>query len=137
LKRNDLLSDFAAPIHGGLNYQMGMSLNRLLDQPALPGAELEIVKAPGSLKGRRIPIAESLLAGRTPWCSLVLPDEQISAQHLRVFRAKTGGRYWVEDLKSTNGTYLNGKRVRRAVLNDGAVLQAGSIEMVVRLVGQR
>ena len=50
------------------------------------------------------------VAGRMPDCDLVLPDESVSRRHAR-FLQKPDGLY-VEDLRSRNGTYVNGRRIR-------------------------
>jgi pSer/pThr/pTyr-binding forkhead associated (FHA) protein len=65
--------------------------------------------------------------GRSPTCDLVLPSDQfpmVGTEHLIVRTA--GGQCWVEDLKSKNGTYLNGNRVENAQLAPGDVLQLGA-----------
>lgn len=51
-----------------------------------------------------------IFLGRSPECDIVLADNSVSRRHARVFRGKDG--IWVEDLNSTNGTYLNGKRLK-------------------------
>ena len=65
--------------------------------------------------------------GRSPTCDLVLPSDQfpmVGTEHLVV--RTTGDQCWVEDLKSKNGTYLNGHRVVNAQLAPGDVLQLGA-----------
>jgi two-component system cell cycle response regulator len=64
-----------------------------------------------------------LRLGRHPTSSLVIDDEGISRSHARITRK--GNAYFVEDLKSSNGTYVNGTRVDTAELCDGTLLQLG------------
>ncbi|HEX4335744.1 MAG TPA: GGDEF domain-containing protein [Polyangiaceae bacterium] len=65
-----------------------------------------------------------LRIGRHPTSSLVIDDEGISRSHARIVRK--GSTYFVEDLGSANGTYVNGVRVEIAAeLADGSLLQLG------------
>lgn len=50
-----------------------------------------------------------LTIGRDPACDLVLDDEAVSGQHLRL--SYHHGQWWAEDMHSTNGTLLNGCRL--------------------------
>lgn len=57
-----------------------------------------------------IAVVDQLTIGRSPGCDCVVTgDATVSGVHARVFRAS--GAVWIEDLNSTNGTYVNGSRV--------------------------
>lgn len=59
----------------------------------------------GPLNGTTLKLGESaVLIGRAPDCTLVLDDDYSSNRHARIF--PSGGQWYVEDLGSTNGTYL-------------------------------
>jgi len=60
-------------------------------------------------------IEESLTIGRDPSNQLVIDDPYVSARHARIER-KTGG-FVLRDLRSLNGTYVNGVRITEAVLS--------------------
>jgi diguanylate cyclase (GGDEF)-like protein len=62
--------------------------------------------------------------GRHSSNDLVVDDEGISRTHAVVGRDETG--YFIEDLGSSNGTFVNGERIQRARLFDGVVVQLGS-----------
>ena len=62
--------------------------------------------------------------GRDPGVDLVLPDAEVSRRHCRLIIRS--GEYWVEDLGSTHGLFLNGRRVFSEPMNDGGLLQMGS-----------
>ena len=61
--------------------------------------------------------------GRHPDNDAVIDDEGMSRSHACV--SYQDGYYYVEDLDSSNGTYVNGERVQKAVLTDAAVIQLG------------
>ena len=55
--------------------------------------------------------AESLVVGRSSRADLVIADRALSREHARIFKASQG--WFVEDLGSRNGTFMNGERVRQ------------------------
>jgi pSer/pThr/pTyr-binding forkhead associated (FHA) protein len=75
--------------------------------------------------GERHSLGNEVTVGRGSACGVSLPaDTFASALHARVFRR--GGEYFVEDLGSTNGTFLNGQKVTTPVaLRGGDRLQIG------------
>jgi sigma-B regulation protein RsbU (phosphoserine phosphatase) len=69
---------------------------------------------------------DSSLIGRSPNQDIVLNDPCVSRHHAVIVRE--GNTYTVVDQNSTHGTFLNSKRVERAVLKFGDVLQMGSLK---------
>jgi pSer/pThr/pTyr-binding forkhead associated (FHA) protein len=69
--------------------------------------------------------AEETLIGRNPTTDITLLDESISREHAIVAWDAESGAFTIEDLQSTNGTRVNGKRVRSATLADGDEIQVG------------
>jgi hypothetical protein len=63
----------------------------------------------GSLKGKIFDLGDELIIGRDEKCHVTLDDTYVSQVHARIF-AKDDA-YMVEDLGSTNGTYLNRRRI--------------------------
>lgn len=61
--------------------------------------------------------------GRKSDNQIALKDNLISSHHCRILRSN--GKWYVEDLNSTNGTFLNDRRVTLASLNPGDVLKLG------------
>ena len=57
--------------------------------------------------------------GRNPSTDITLLDEGISREHALIELDEGRGVFTIEDLQSTNGTKVNGKRVRSADLSDG------------------
>ena len=70
-------------------------------------------------------VAEENLIGRNPTTDITLLDEGISREHTIVIYDEETDECSVEDLQSTNGTKVNGKRVRSSPLHDGDDLQIG------------
>jgi len=69
--------------------------------------------------------AEETIIGRNPTTDITLLDENISREHSIVIRDPETGTYSIEDLQSTNGTKVNGKRVRSADLANGDEIEIG------------
>ena len=80
---------------------------------------------PPELKGRTFPLAEEITLGRAAGCQVTLDDTYASQLHARVFQRD--GTTYVEDLGSTNGTYLNRRKVTGPmVFQRGDKLQIGN-----------
>jgi DNA-binding winged helix-turn-helix (wHTH) protein len=69
--------------------------------------------------------------GRDPDCAVRIDSPTVSRRHARI--VVSGGHASVEDLKSKNGTYVNGRAVKRTVpVNDGSEIRVGSVTMTYR-----
>jgi hypothetical protein len=86
------------------------------------GATVTVGDHDVALRGPRMVI------GRLYDCDICLPDHNVSRQHTALV-ASWGG-WGVEDLESTNGTYVNGERVASAPLADGDVIEVGTTRLV-------
>lgn len=69
--------------------------------------------------------ADETLIGRNPTTDITLLDEGISREHALILWDEDADEFSIEDLQSTNGTKVNGKRVRSATLSDGDEIQVG------------
>lgn len=97
------------------------------------GVPTELVAVePAERRGATYPIGSELTVGRAGGCAISLPDDTyVSNLHARVFAS--GGRVLVEDLGSTNGTYLNRAKLTSTVpLDKGDRLQVGSTVLEAR-----
>jgi len=72
--------------------------------------------------------------GRREDCDLRIPLGEVSRKHCRLIR--DGDTLKLEDLGSSNGTYLNGQRVQEAQLNPGDTLQVGPVVFVLQVDGE-
>lgn len=74
--------------------------------------------------GRRIPIgAGQIIIGRSSKCDVQIDQESVSRNHARI--RSDGKGYWVRDLGSTNGTYVNDELVDERELRDGDQVKVG------------
>jgi pSer/pThr/pTyr-binding forkhead associated (FHA) protein len=97
--------------------------------PPLDGLRFRVIE-PTEQRGRTYELADEVTVGRAPGCGVSIPDISVSQLHARVFRQD--GRLYVEDLGSTNGTWLNRIRVGGAVpLKRGDRVQVGSTVLEV------
>ena len=91
-----------------------------------PNAALVVVHSPDeALKGTRVTVGdEDVTFGREEGNTIVVPSDQASRRHARIF--VSGGAHVLVDLDSTNGTFLNSKLVKEQTLRHGDVLRIGS-----------
>ena len=96
------------------------------------GGEKLVVRRPADRRGEEFPLGEEVTVGRAGGCGVPIPDDTFVSQlHARVFRRD--GDLYVEDLGSTNGTYLNQRKVTTvAAMRKGDKLQIGKTTMEVR-----
>ena len=80
---------------------------------------------PGPEIGRRIPLLnQQYIVGRDSEAGLVVSRSSVSRQHARVF-VDEAGSWWVEDLNSTNGTFVNEIRIKNKQLADADQVRFG------------
>jgi hypothetical protein len=78
---------------------------------------------PERAAGTWVPLTHGATLGRADTCSVCLDGEGVSRQHAEVLRE--GPALTLRDTGSTNGTFLNGRRVQHATVVDGAILRIG------------
>ena len=95
---------------------------------ATPRAVLLVLA--GSQEGARIPLVhdESIL-GRSPRADVTFSDEGVSREHAFLCFDAASEAWTLEDLQSTNGTRVNGKRVRSCSLSSGDEIQIGHVRL--------
>ncbi|MCX7958042.1 MAG: FHA domain-containing protein [Deltaproteobacteria bacterium] len=71
---------------------------------------------------------ENILLGRAPEADIFIPNLAVSRKHGRIF--KKNGKWYYEDLCSTNGTYLNTSRISLCQLNTGTELVIGKCRII-------
>ena len=86
----------------------------------------------GLKAGADIPLTQAeMVIGRQSNCELPLPDHTISRRHAKIIQRSDG--YYLEDLQSRNGTYLNGRRIVDPIrLNDRDQIQLYDVTLTFR-----
>ncbi|HYI61974.1 MAG TPA: FHA domain-containing protein [Acidimicrobiales bacterium] len=93
------------------------------------GATQLTVVEPADQRGRTWPLAPEMTLGRAAGCHVAIPEDTFASQiHARIF--SRDGQTWVEDLGSTNGTYVNHAKVAAATaVRRGDLVQIGNTVM--------
>ena len=92
----------------------------------------------GKYQGGEFPLVadKQIIVGRSSDLDMVLVEDMVSRKHARIAMAED--QIWIEDLGSTNGTFVNGEKIKRARLKEGdRVLIGTSILKVIAGDGAR
>jgi pSer/pThr/pTyr-binding forkhead associated (FHA) protein len=116
----------------------GLTVDRTPPGAAAAGAAADSPPRPSMLmvssdgqKPRSARLDGSTTIGRSVECELRLDDTYVSQQHARIF--DRGGNWYVEDLGSTNGTFVNEQRlVAPAMLTPGDKIRVGTTIVELR-----
>ncbi len=85
--------------------------------------------------GLAMPIQGNCSFGRAATNQVVVVDERASRHHA-IIHTQSEGAFWLLDLGSSNGTYLNGRRVSKpSRLRNGDTIQIGAFQAVFRVAG--
>ncbi|MBO9347610.1 FHA domain-containing protein [Chloroflexus sp. MS-CIW-1] len=101
-----------------------------LSSPVSPYGQLVVTRSgqSGIAVGKVFPLNVVTVIGRNPNCDIVLNDSFLSSEHARLERRN--GVWWLEDLNSTNGTFLNGFEVSGPTeVHPGDAIQVGRVEL--------
>jgi pSer/pThr/pTyr-binding forkhead associated (FHA) protein len=92
------------------------------EEPAIP--QTAVLQWNGE---RREVDKQRIVLGRSRDCDIQLADPNVSRRHAEL--RQEGATFWIVDLESTNGVEVNGKRVKRAKLDDGDTFTVGSTDV--------
>ena len=73
-------------------------------------------------------IGDIVMIGRAPLNNIVIDNPVVSAQHAML--RKVSDSYWLKDLNSTNGTYINGRLFTDGELKDGDTIRFGFVKAI-------
>jgi transcriptional regulator with GAF, ATPase, and Fis domain len=93
--------------------------------------EIIVVVLNGAQRGQRVRLVDRLRIGKAPENDLVLNDDTVSRQHCELERRAQG--VLVRDLDSTNHTKVGRMAVREAVVESGATISVGGVELGLRV----
>jgi len=86
-------------------------------------------------QGAKTYTTTEVVIGRDPSCDFVLPHELVSARHGRFSYHQN--QWWYEDLKSTNGSYLENLRIEEPiVVKDGDVIFCSEVDVSIKIQEQ-
>jgi FHA domain len=112
IMRSDIFAGTPVTRRGGRTVAPKMPRQPRPQRPGKPrrGVPGKLVVTQGALAGTTVSLSSApVLIGRAPDSTLVLTDDYASTRHARVFPQE--GDWYVEDLGSTNGTYLDRSKV--------------------------
>jgi transcriptional regulator with GAF, ATPase, and Fis domain len=101
------------------------------------GSNLTLVASvlSGAHKGMTTPMGGRLRIGKASDNDLVLSDDTVSRHHCELIRSPEG--IHIRDLDSTNGTRVDGTRIREATVQPGSVVKVGEVEISLRPAHQK
>ncbi|MBU1245277.1 FHA domain-containing protein [Myxococcota bacterium] len=107
------------------------------DAQVIGKRQLKLIAREGYLDGREFVLAydEAFDIGRAAIVEIVVDDPSVSRIHARM-TLEEGGTLLVQDLRSTNGTYINGKEVTREHASVGDRIRLGEVPFYVAAVGE-
>jgi len=89
---------------------------------------IAVERGPRELRGLKLPLTGPLVVGRSPGSDIVINADFVSGRHARF--ALFADALVVEDLGSTNGTLVNGKRITApATLEPGSLVSIGDVTL--------
>lgn len=92
---------------------------------------IAVESGPKELRGMSIAVNGPVIVGRAPGSDIVIGAGYVSGRHARF--SLMGQNLFVEDLGSTNGTYVNGRRIAEpAALRDRDVVSVGDVDIRIR-----
>ncbi len=99
-----------------------------VEQIASHGHAALVIRQGGNRVGESFPLeSDRMTVGRRPDSDVFLDDVTVSRDHALV--VKRGGEYYLDDLGSLNGTYVNRRRIESHRLADGDELQVGKYKL--------
>jgi hypothetical protein len=111
-----------------LSRTMAIALEPVVNDVCLKRACMLEISGPNMEENRLHLKAQSYTIGRDAEAEISLPLSNVSREHARI--VGNGEEYRIEDLESTNGTYVNGVRVSRCILRNNDHIRVGDARLV-------
>jgi pSer/pThr/pTyr-binding forkhead associated (FHA) protein len=120
----------------GFNLTVQETQNEIKPAGVAAAPSFVLVAVNGPTAGQSVPLLQGqTVAGRTPDCGLPLDDPSISRRHATF--TVTGKQLTVEDLKSSNGVFVNDQRCTQQALVTGDTVRLGNVVLEVRSPGAK
>lgn len=108
--------------------QVDLRVAAAREEPQRASLVVEESPLPSLPVGTAFRLEGEVTVGRGAATQVTLPSEFASAEHARLF--PRGGRYWIDDLRSKNGTLLNGRRLAEPrPLREGDRVRIGEVTL--------
>ncbi|MES2917503.1 MAG: FHA domain-containing protein [Pseudomonadota bacterium] len=91
------------------------AVKREIEKPTLP--QWQVKALTGTISGKMFLVDGTKIIGRDPGCDIIITGSHVSRRHAEL--SIRGGKLWVKDLGSSNGTFVNGKRNDEVQLKNG------------------
>lgn len=103
-----------------------------MSPPSLPAKQYALRFISGKYQGGEFPLPNSkeIVVGRSSELDMVLVEDMVSRRHAKI--TVTGDQIFIQDLGSTNGTFVNGEKIKRARLQEGDRILIGT--SIIKLV---
>ena len=100
--------------------------------PSRPAKQYALRFISGKYQGGEfpLPVSKEIVVGRSSELDMVLVEDMVSRRHAKI--TVTGDQIFIQDLGSTNGTFVNGEKIKRARLQEGDRILIGT--SIIKLV---
>lgn len=109
--------------------ELPAAVKRELEKPSQP--QWQVKAMTGTISGKMFLVDGTKIIGRDPSCDIIISGAHVSRRHAEL--SMRGGKLWVKDLGSSNGTFVNGKRTEEVQLRNGDEVKFDA--MTFKIVG--
>jgi len=131
----DLMDDLPAPEGSETHSQISPPQAPVVSEappsavkPGVKGHKLIFIETDGDFNQKEFVLKDNISIGRSPSNDLVFQAPKVSRQHAAINKYKD--QYIIIDLKSSNGVYVNGKKVEEHNLKEGDEISIGGFKMI-------